>query len=496
MLLASVRARPAASALPSAAAADIARQLWACRPRHNSLGTLLSPWQRPIPVVSMFCAKSTRCFSQDSVGAATLTVILGQLFSVFAWPWPSPWRIRTDPGLALLAALTLPLVGVLLVVLLGAVVLDTAGAPFGPTMAAICSLVISVGAVLVALIEPPLPEAFDSRSLTPLLLLCAAACAWWWSDYLIRVDHNDSNPRRGSLQDQLLPSSSHEPGKQNSDDTDPSPAVSVPASAIKAQLVLRRPSLFDLLVKVSSNAASMPSQKHSRGRQEGAITALWFAKGLLDSLPGVAVRQFVLQEVEASPAVQAVIFSVLGVLPWNLKFFAAFVSDCCPVCGYRRLPYMVFGLCGQAICWCLLAALPATEAGTAALYCAQIICCMVMCVMLDTMTVDAMNKYEVGDEKGLLQSSTWLWGTVGGLIGGLLGGSESLFEPSHAAPLQLTIAADMQMGTRILACVHLSSNVLLSRRCSSPRIADLCVPVRSKYQGSAVDAWSWFRKAG
>ena len=27
-----------------------------------------------------------------------------------------------------------------------------------------------------------------------------------------------------------------------------------------------------------------------------------------------------------SPAVQAVIFSVLGVLPWNLKFFAAFVS--------------------------------------------------------------------------------------------------------------------------------------------------------------------------
>lgn len=45
-------------------------------------------------------------------------------------------------------------------------------------------------------------------------------------------------------------------------------------------------------------------------RQESAITALWFAKGLLDSVPSVALRQFVLQELQASPASQAVIFSV------------------------------------------------------------------------------------------------------------------------------------------------------------------------------------------
>jgi hypothetical protein len=51
-------------------------------------------------------------------------------------------------------------------------------------------------------------------------------------------------------------------------------------------------------------------------RQERAITALWFAKGLLDSVPGVALRQFVLQELQASPASQAVIFSVrLSLLP-------------------------------------------------------------------------------------------------------------------------------------------------------------------------------------
>ena len=91
-----------------------------------------------------------------------------------------------------------------------------------------------------------------------------------------------------------------------------------------------------------------PHSKAAAARQEWAITALWCAKGLLDSLPGVALRQYVLQDLQASPASQAVIFSVVSVLPWNLKFFAAFVSDTFPLWGRRRIPYMVLGLCGQA----------------------------------------------------------------------------------------------------------------------------------------------------
>ena len=107
----------------------------------------------------------------------------------------------------------------------------------------------------------------------------------------------------------------------------------------------------------------------------------------------VALRQFVLQELQASPASQAVIFSVVSVLPWNLKFCAAFLSDTFPICGRRRIPYMVFGLCGQAVCWSLLATLPGSEGLTAGLVFSQIVSCMIMCVMLDTMTVEAMNLY-------------------------------------------------------------------------------------------------------
>ena len=64
----------------------------------------------------------------------------------------------------------------------------------------------------------------------------------------------------------------------------------------------------------SAGAVSTDSGRDCRSatalRQERAITALWFAKGLLDSVPSVALRQFVLQELQASPASQAVIFSV------------------------------------------------------------------------------------------------------------------------------------------------------------------------------------------
>lgn len=117
-----------------------------------------------------------------------------------------------------------------------------------------------------------------------------------------------------------------------------------------------------------------------------------------------------------------IVSQVVSVLPWNLKFLAAFTSDTFPVCGRRRLPYMVLGLCGQAACWSLLSTLPGSEALTAGLVFAQIVSCMFMCVMLDTMTVEAMNLYEKGANKGKLQTSTWLWGTIGGLIGSLLGG--------------------------------------------------------------------------
>ena len=74
-------------------------------------------------------------------------------------------------------------------------------------------------------------------------------------------------------------------------------------------------------------------------RQTAAITLCWFCMGFVNSLPNVALRQFLIEELRASPATQAIIYGVIGPMPWNFKFAAAFLSDSVPIFGYRRVPY-------------------------------------------------------------------------------------------------------------------------------------------------------------
>jgi hypothetical protein len=37
----------------------------------------------------------------------------------------------------------------------------------------------------------------------------------------------------------------------------------------------------------------------------------------------------------------------MGACPWNFKIVVAFISDCVPICGYRRKPYMIIGITTQ-----------------------------------------------------------------------------------------------------------------------------------------------------
>lgn len=123
---------------------------------------------------------------------------------------------------------------------------------------------------------------------------------------------------------------------------------------------------------------------------------------------------------------------------------------------------MVLGLCGQAVCWSLLSTLPGSEELTAGLVFCQIVSCMFMCVMLDTMTVEAMNLYETGANRGKLQTSTWLYGTIGGLIGSLLGGWMLEFWPKFSYRGMMLFRAIM-VAPELLVVVFLSDPKLLKQ---------------------------------
>ena len=49
--------------------------------------------------------------------------------------------------------------------------------------------------------------------------------------------------------------------------------------------------------------------------------------------------------------------------------------------------------------------------------------------MIDPVTIETMNRYETGAQKGRLQSSTWLWGAAGGILGNLFGGIALTYWP-------------------------------------------------------------------
>ena len=157
-------------------------------------------------------------------------------------------------------------------------------------------------------------------------------------------------------------------------------------------------------------------------RQMLAITLCWFAMGFVNALPGVALRQFLIEELEASPAIQAIIYGVIGPMPWNFKFVAAFISDACPLCGYRRLPYVVGALLLQCAGWVLLSQLQPDIVSTAALRFMTLVGSMLHGVMCDTIVVETMKKHETAAERGKLQSGTWLAGLAGGLVATPLGG--------------------------------------------------------------------------
>jgi hypothetical protein len=89
------------------------------------------------------------------------------------------------------------------------------------------------------------------------------------------------------------------------------------------------------------------------------LFAQYAAVGLLyGALPGTIYP--LLQNYLNVQGTQALAARVLVSLPWSFKVFYGIVSDCFPVGGYRRRPYM---LLGWAISFAVLVAMACTSVG-------------------------------------------------------------------------------------------------------------------------------------
>ncbi|RHY18812.1 hypothetical protein DYB36_010328 [Aphanomyces astaci] len=100
-------------------------------------------------------------------------------------------------------------------------------------------------------------------------------------------------------------------------------------------------------------------------RPGGALNLFsWEAFGLLSQYAGVGILMGVLGALQypvfhnylQMEGYQTASYSVLISLGWSSKIFFGILSDCCPIFGYQRRPYMVLGWTICAVC-CLVMAL-------------------------------------------------------------------------------------------------------------------------------------------
>ena len=161
----------------------------------------------------------------------------------------------------------------------------------------------------------------------------------------------------------------------------------------------------------------------SHRRNEYVLPTVWFMAGFSRALPSVAMRMLIVNEMQIQPYQQAVL-GVWGGLPWNLKIFAAFLSDSVPVCGRRRIPYLTLGLALQLIAFSALASGRVPSVGVlGSLDCMQAMGMVWVGTMSDTLIVESMKRDSAGSETfGNLQTHCWISMFVGSLIGNLISG--------------------------------------------------------------------------
>jgi len=178
-------------------------------------------------------------------------------------------------------------------------------------------------------------------------------------------------------------------------------------------------------VEGKSDEDLAPPDVGSRGRQQLrpfiVLPISMFLCGVGNAVPDAATHVYTLSVLRVSPATQGALFGALLRLPWQFKIAAAFLSDAVPICGRRRLPYLMLALTLKAVVLSTIAAALPTVRALAALVFSSVVCQLFIGVTLDTIVVEQMAREEAGANFGRLQTHCWVAMTLGSLVGQLLG---------------------------------------------------------------------------
>ncbi|PIA62346.1 hypothetical protein AQUCO_00200381v1 [Aquilegia coerulea] len=152
------------------------------------------------------------------------------------------------------------------------------------------------------------------------------------------------------------------------------------------------------------------------------VCLIYFTQGFR-SFVWTAVSYQLKDKLKLSPSASQLLFSI-SFFPWSIKPLYGILSDCIPIKGRKRIPYLVIATVLSLFPWLVLgskASLRSSYGPLTILLTAQNLGSAMADVVIDAMIAEAVRS-ERAAFAGDLQSLSWLGMALGGIFGSLLGG--------------------------------------------------------------------------
>ncbi|POO00388.1 Folate-biopterin transporter [Trema orientale] len=152
------------------------------------------------------------------------------------------------------------------------------------------------------------------------------------------------------------------------------------------------------------------------------VCLIYFTQGFR-SFVWTAVSYQLKDRLKLSPSASQFVFSV-AFFPWSIKPLYGIISDCIPIRGRKRVPYLIISTVLSLIPWLILglnASMRSSKWYLMSLLTVQNFGSAMADVVVDAMIAEAV-RFERASFSGDLQSMSWLAMAFGGICGSLSGG--------------------------------------------------------------------------
>lgn len=189
------------------------------------------------------------------------------------------------------------------------------------------------------------------------------------------------------------------------------------------------------------------------------ICLIYFTQGFR-SFVWTAISYQLKDNLKLSPSASQFMFSV-AFFPWSIKPLYGILSDCIPIKGRKRVPYLVIATVLSLVPWFILglnSTLRDTTWHLMVLLTAQNLGSAMADVVVDAMIAEAV-RYERASFAGDLQSISWSSMALGGICGSLLGGYALSNLRIDAIFLLFSVLPCIQL----LSCCFVEENFVISK---------------------------------